>query len=185
MTKVDPKPRLMDSGALWFAVSGGCSMAGVWLGRHAGLRNYAPGAAYRLMVLASLALLVLAGLAAWQLFRRRADSWLLPLAALNLLLLEPGRAGDVATWRLEWGVFGLAWTLIAVLLFTRLLRRTDELQRHIHLEGAAIGLGLALIAATAYALFEQLLPPLRAQWVVMALLLLWWGGWLATARRYR
>jgi hypothetical protein len=30
-----------------------------------------------------------------------------------------------------------------------------------------------------------LLPPLRAHWVTMALLLLWWAGWLRAARRYR
>ena len=43
----------------------------------------------------------------------------------------------------------------------------------------------SLPLAMAYALFEPLLPVLRAQWVTMALLLLWWGGWLATAWRYR
>ena len=63
--------------------------------------------------------------------------------------------------------------------------RTDELQRRIRVDGAAIGLVLALPLAMAYALFEPWLPALRAQWVVMALLLLWWGGWLTTARRYR
>jgi len=135
MAQPDPQPRIIDSGALRFAVAAVGSTVAVWLGRRGGLRVYEPGGTPLLMLLASLALLVAAGLAAWQLFRRREDPWLLPLAAVNLLLLEPGRAGDVVTWRLEWGVL--------------------------------------------------LLPPLRALWVVVALLLLWWVGWIATARRYR
>ena len=127
----------------------------------------------------------MAGFAAWKLARAGVYSWLLPLAAINLLLLQPGRAGDVRTWRLEWGVMGLAWTLAAVLVFARLLRRSDELERRLHLEGAFYGLAFGLVASVVYALFETRLPELRGQWVAVALLLAWWGGFLVTARRYR
>jgi hypothetical protein len=185
MAQINSAPRLGDSGALWFAVAAGGSVVGGRLGQSAGLRSWDSGPAFPLLMLGWLGMLLVVALATWQLVRRRADAWLLPLAALNLLLLEPGRAGDAATWRLEWGVFGMAWSLAAILLFARLLQRTDELQRRIQVEGAAIGLAVALPAALAYALFEPMLPPLRAQWVVLALLLLWWGGWLTTARRYR
>ena len=128
---------------------------------------------------------VVAGLSVWRMVRCRADSWLLPLAALNLALLEPGRAGDAATWRAEWAVGGVAATAAAVALFGRLLARTDELQRHIYVEGAAVGLLMALPLAMAYALFESWLPSLGAQWVTISLLLLWWAGWLISAFRYR
>jgi len=137
------------------------------------------------MLLAGLTSILLAGFAAWKLARAGVYSWLLPLAAVNLLLLQPGRAGDVRTWRLEWGVMGLAWTLAAVLVFARLLRRSDELERRLHLEGAFVALTVGLVGSVVYALFETRLPELRGQWVAVALLLSWWVGTLATARRYR
>jgi hypothetical protein len=182
--------RLADSALLWFALAAVASVASVVLGRTAGLTMAGPDRLAApvhpaILLLTSGATLVLAALATWRLIRVRADAWLLPLAAVNLVLLEPGRAGNPFTWRLEWGVFGVMWTAVAVLLFARLLGRTDELQRRIQLEGAAVGLALALPAAMVYSLFEPLFPPLRAQWVTVSLLLFWWSGWLASARRYR
>ena len=173
------------SGLGWFLVAAAASVAGSGFGRLAGPYSPEPGSTFFVLMASALTALVLAGLATWRIVRCRADSWLLPLAALNLVLLEPGRAGNAATWRTEWGVFGIAWTVAAVFLFARLLARTDELQRRIHLEGAAVGLALAVPLAMAYALLEPSLPPLRAQGVTIALLLLWWGGWSATAWRYR
>jgi hypothetical protein len=184
MAHDDPRPRALDSGPFWFAVASAASLLAAWVGRLAGLQSLRPGSHLALLVLAWLGALVVAGLATWRLIRRRDYPWLLPLAAVSLLLLRPGRV-EVATWRLEWGVFGLAWTLIAVVFFLRLLRKSDELERRIHFEGAAIGIAIAVPAATLYALFEQLLPPLRGQWVAVALLLAWWSGWMVSAIRYR
>ena len=175
----------MMRGLLWFVVSVVGSIGGGLLTQEFG-RHYlvaAPGA-FAMLVAGLLSILV-AGFAAWKLARDGVYSWLLPLAATNLLLLQPGRAGDVRTWRLEWGVMGLAWTLAAVLVFASLLRRSDELERRLHLEGAFFGLALGLVAAVVYALFETRLPELRGQWVAVVLLLGWWGGFLLTARRYR
>jgi hypothetical protein len=182
----DPHRRpLTDSGAVWFAVSALGSLGGVWLSERTLTRYLDPPPGGFAFVLVGLALIFVAGFAAWKLARAGVYSWLLPLAAINLLLLQPGRAGDVRTWRLEWGVMGLVWTLAAVLVFTRLLRRSDELERRLHLEGAFYGLALGLVASVVYALFETRLPELRGQWVAVALLLAWWGGFLITARRYR
>lgn len=182
----DPQPRrLADSGALWFVVSAVGSVGGGWLTQEAGRRYVTPPAGGVAMLVAGLLSILLAGFAAWKLARGGVYSWLLPLAAVNLLLLQPGRAGDVRTWRLEWGVMGLAWTLAAVLVFARLLRRSDELERRLHLEGAFYGLATGLVGSVVYALFETRLPELRGQWVAVALLLSWWVGTLATARRYR
>ncbi len=170
------------TGAGWFVLAALASVGGSVLGRLAGPHNPEPGLTYPLLGASALCVLVIAGLATWRMVRHRADVWLLPLAALNIALLD---SGDAASWRLEWGVCGMALTAAAILLFSRLLVRTDELRRRIQVDGAAVGLVLALPMAMAYALFEPWLPPLRAQWVVMGLLVLWWIGWLTTARRYR
>jgi len=177
--------RASSSGVLWFAVSVAGSLGGVWLAVSVFRQYTNPPPVGFAMVLAGLALIFLAGFAAWRLARASLYSWLLPLAAVNLVLLRPGRAGDVSSWRLEWGVMGLAWTLAAVLVFARLLRRSDELERRLHLEGAFVGLAFGLVASVVYALFETRLPDLRGQWVAVALLLSWWVGYLTTARRYR
>ena len=183
---VDLQPRRFpDAGALWFVVSVVGSVGGGWLTQEAGRRYVNPPPGGGAMLLAGLTSILLAGFAAWKLARAGVYSWLLPLAAVNLLLLQPGRAGDVRTWRLEWGVMGLAWTLAAVLVFARLLRRSDELERRLHLEGAFVALTVGLVGSVVYALFETRLPELRGQWVAVALLLSWWVGTLATARRYR
>jgi hypothetical protein len=179
--------RLSDSGFLWFVVSAVGSVGGGWLTRQAfrDSSGLAVASVGTLLLLAGLALILVAGFAAWRLARAGIYSWLLPLAAVNLLLLQPGRAGDPRTWRLEWGVMGLVWTLAAVLVFAHLLRHSDELERRLHLEGAFYGLAFGLVGSVAYALFEPRLPELRGQWVAVALLLSWWVGTAATARRYR
>jgi len=182
-----PRP-FSDSGPLWCAVSIMGSLGGTWLAQRAvGKASFAqaPAPSDWLMLIAGLASILVGGLAAWWLARAGLYSWLLPLAALNLVLLQPGRAGDSRTWRLEWGVMGLAWTLAAVLVFARLLRRSDELERRLHLEAAAFALAFGLLASVLYALFENRLPELRGQWVAVTLLLSWWVGYLAMARRYR
>lgn len=180
---------LSDSGALWFVISAVGSVGGGWLARRAVssatvVSCHATSGDWT-RLLAGLASILVGGFAAWRLARAGLYSWLLPLAAINLVLLQPGHAGDVRTWRLEWGIMGLAWTLAAVLVFAHLLRRSDELERRLHLEGAFFGLAFGLVASIVYAVFENLLPDLRGQWVAVALLLSWWAGYLAMARRYR
>jgi len=177
------RSEIARSGGLWFVVSAVGSIGGGWLAQQSVARPPTPAGWATLP--AGLALIVLAGFAAWRLARAGLYAWLLPLAALSLVLLQPGRAGDVRTWRLEWGVMGLAWTLAAVLVFARLLRRSDELERRLHLEGAFVALAFGLVASVVYALFETRLPELRGQWVAVALLLAWWASYLVTARRYR
>jgi hypothetical protein len=164
-------------------------VGGAWLARQAVsgatvVSGHAtPGDWARL--LAGLASILVAGVSAWRLARAGLYAWLLPVAAVNLMLLQPGRAGDVRTWRVDWGTMGLVWTLAAVLVYTRLLRRSDELERRLHLEGAASALVAGLLGAVVYALFENRLPELRGQWVAITLLLSWWVGYLSAARRYR
>ena len=185
MLKLDSSARSRHAGGVWFALAAVASVVASSLGRLSGVHSMDPAFPAGLLVAGMLASFVVAGFSIWRVVRCRADAWLLPLATLNLALLEPGRAGNVATWRAEWALFGVAITAAAVALFGRLLARTDELQRRIYIEGAAVGLLMALPLAMAYALFESWLPALRAQWVTMALLMLWWTGWQITAFRYR
>lgn len=173
-----------EGGALWFTVSAVGLAGGGWLQTRAFVDSSSLAPEGVPWLVAGLASILLAGAGTVRLARAGLYAWLLPLAALCLVVLEPGRAGDVRTWRLEWGVMGLAWTLAAVLVFARLLRRSDELERRLHLEGAFFGLALGLVGSVVYALFEPRLPELRGQWVAVALLLSWWVGYLVTSRRY-
>ncbi len=175
----------LASGPFWFAASATSAVAAHAVGLSIGPASLASGPGLFALVAAWHVLLIVSGLAAWRLVRAGQYQWLLPLAAVNLVLLGAGRAGDPRTWRLEWGAFGLLWTLLAVTLFVRLLQRADELERRLHLEGAALGLGVSLLVLITYALFETYLPLLRAQWVAVTLLVMWWLGFLVSARRYR
>ena len=150
------------------------SVGGGWLYRQAFRRRRSGLPAAASLAAAPgrrIALILLAGFAAWKLARAGAYSWLLPLAALNLAA-PPARAAPATsrTWRLEWGVMGLAWTLAAVLVFARLLRRSDELERRLHLEGAFYGLATGLVGLRRLRPLRD--PPpraARAEWVAVAL----------------
>jgi hypothetical protein len=183
---VDDRPHrtLLSPEVLWCVVAAAALITATRLGRAFGL-HYSIDGPWLALFLGQLATLAVAMLATWRLVRLGAYTGLLVLGAVGLLLVEPGRAGDPATWRIEWGVFGVLWTAAAVALFTRLLARQDERARRIHSEGAATGLAIAVSAATAYALFEQVLPPLHAQRVAVALLVAWLLGRLVASRRYR
>ncbi len=171
--------------SLWFAVAVAALFSARHFGRTFGLHYLDLGTSTYLAYFAWLASLVVAVLATWRLARRGAYATLLLLAAAGLVLAAPGRAGDVSTWRTEWAVFGLLWLGVALVLFLRLFLQQDELQRLMHLEGAGLGLTVAIAAATGYALFEPYLPVLRAQWVAGALLVSWWCGWFLASRRYQ
>jgi hypothetical protein len=187
----DGKPRrtLLHPTALWCVGATVALITAIQLGRAFGLQSNLDSpwhdASFVALFLGWLATLAVAALATWRLVRLGAYTGLLVLGAVGLLLVEPGRAGETATWRIEWGAFGVLWTAAAVGLFAWLLARQDELARHIHSEGAALGLAIAVSAATVYALFEQVLPPLAAQHVAVALLVAWLCGRLIVSWRYR
>lgn len=175
----------MARSALWCALAAAALATATRLGRVFGLGYASAEGPNWLLLAAWAASLGVAVLATGRLLKGGAYVFLLPLAALGLALAEPGRAGDPRTWRLEWGVFGLVWTTVGVVLFRKALRGLDELERRVHLEAAGLALPCAVLAAAAYALFETRLPALSAQWVASGLLLTWWLGWLVATRRYR
>jgi hypothetical protein len=184
-----PQRKLIPPSLLWTAVATVALIVALRLGRAFAWRSGSEApwhdAAWTALFAGFLATLAVAALATWRLVRLASYTGLLVVGGVGLLLVEPGRAGDAATWRLEWGAFGMLWAAAAVAVFTWLLARQDERERRIHSEGAAVGLAIAVIAATAYALFEQALPPLDAQRVAISLLAAWLCGRLITARRYR
>jgi hypothetical protein len=189
MIEDEPHRKQIPPAVLWTLVATVALIAELRLGRAFAWRSggEAPwrDPSWLALLLGSLATLAVAALATWRLVRLGSYAGLLTLGAVGLLLVEPGRAGEAATWRLEWGAFGVLWTAAAVAVFLWLLARQDERERRIHSEGAAVGLAIAVGAATAYALFEQALPPLDAQRVTIFLLAAWLCGRLITARRYR
>ena len=189
MADEEPRRTLLHFTLLWCVVATVALITAIRLGRAFGLRSNMDSpwhdASFVALFLGWFVTLAVAVLATWRLVRLGAYTGLLVLGAVGLLLVEPGRAGEAVTWRLEWGVFGVLWTAAAVAVFTWLLARQDELARRIHSEGAALGLAIAVSAATVYALFEQALPPLAAQHVAVALLAAWLCGRLIAARRYR
>jgi hypothetical protein len=161
MASAEPKaPPAAVTSLAWWLLAAVSLVAGTrWLSGPA-VHVYASDPTLRtwslwVLILGWAATIAIASLATWRLVRRSSYVALLPLAALALALVEPGRAGEAATWR------------------------------RVHVEGAAIASALGVLGATSYALFEQLLPPLRAQWVAIALLVAWWLGWTAAAWRYR
>lgn len=172
---------LIRQPVLWLATSVVALVVAHLLARYAGQLNALGTASeYRLSLLAYFGLVVIAGLATWRLATLRSFQLLLPVSAVALLLLDPG-----AQWRLEWAVLGVPWTIVAVLVFLRLVRETDELERRTQFEGTAAALAAGVIGGTTWALFEPWLPSLRPHWVTAALLLAWWLGWARAARRYR
>lgn len=183
MTDDKPARTSLPPELLWCIVAALALLTAIRLGQAFAGRG-SVGGAWLALLLASGATLAVAVLATWRLVRLGSYAGLLVLGGVGLLLVEPGRAGEAATWRIEWGVFGALWTAAAVAVFAWLLSRQDERARRIHAEGAALGLAIAVSVATLYALFEQALPALDAQRVVIALLAAWLCGRLAAARRY-
>ena len=183
MTDDRPARTLPHPELLWCTVAVVALFTAIGLGR-AFAGHGGDGGSRLALLLAWAATLAVAPLATWRLVRLGSYASLLVLGAVGLLLVEPGRAGEAATWRIEWGVFGALWTAAAVAVFAWLLARQDERARRIHAEGAALGLAIAVGAATVYALFEPALPALDAQRVVIGLLAAWLCGRFVTARRY-
>jgi hypothetical protein len=185
--------------------SGGSTLAGVtalaslgllsWVAPGLGLSSIAPEPA-RARLLWGLALLTfaVATVALVALLRRRAYRWLAAAATLALVAFDPGQYPTGRDWSL--GHRGPAWRLVHVALEFALfgaaaaavawmVRHTDELEQRVNLQALGFAFGLTLAVALAWALLEDVLPPLRAAWVVVLMAAGWVGGAALVARRYR
>ncbi|MEJ2514831.1 MAG: hypothetical protein P8080_05215 [Gammaproteobacteria bacterium] len=74
----------------------------------------------------------------------------------------------------------------ALFLLMRHIAAMDELQRLIHLQAAAFGLGLTVVAGLAAGSLEAFggLPPVSLVWAVPCVAVGWIIGLAATAKRY-
>jgi hypothetical protein len=167
------------------------SILAAWhLGAQAGLSQYT--ARYGWLVALWIACQLAAAAAVFQVYRRGGYAWLAVLAAIAVPLFDPGRYPAEARWlwrglpwRLVWGGYVLLLLLAALWAVCRLVRRTDELERHVNKEALAIAFGATVVLVLAWALFEELLPPLRPGYVVVLMVAGWLAGGALTTWRYR
>lgn len=162
-------------------------VAGLWIGlflvQAFGLRYMEPGRGR--IGLAGLACLALAAVAVTRLARRADYPWLMFVAALALPLFEPQNKPDTLPWRVFSGAYGLVLVLVAAWAFTRMVARTDELERRINHEALAFAFALTLVLVMAWSLLSDVLPPLGGRWVATGMIAAWLVGWNTAARRYR
>ena len=149
-----------------------------------------------LYLAATLALVALAAavVSIVALVRRRGYHWLAAAAALALVAFDPGKYPTGVTWGLGhrgpgWRIFWVTYVFtlltVAVVVVARMVRKTDELEQRVSLHGLALAFGLTLAVALAWALLEDVLPPLRAAHVVALMAAGWIGGTAIAVRRYR
>lgn len=138
-------------------------------------------------VLAGLAAFAFSGLIAYRIVRRREYPWILGLAAVGLLFYEPipGAFGGSVFWRATITLRDLALVGAAAYFLARTMRSADELEQRIQLEALSWSYSVVLVALIAYALAEDVLPPLRGPWVAAALLGSWVVAWVAASIRYQ
>jgi hypothetical protein len=157
--------------------------SGLFLARSFGLRYMEPGRGR--LLLAGLACLVLAAVAVARLVRRADYPWLMLVAVAALPLFEPQNKPDTLLWRVFSGLYGLAIVSFAVWAFTRMVARTDELERRINHEALAFAFAASLVLVMAWSLLSDLLPPISGKWVATVMTAAWLVGWNAAVRRYR
>jgi hypothetical protein len=178
MSREGLAPGVIATGALWL---------GHALLLHAGRHYLDSGWALRVIALGGLAGLVVAGTAVTRLVRRADYPWLMLVAALAIPLFEPQNKPDTLAWRLFSGLYGLVLVVVAAHAFTRMVARTDELERRINHEALAFAFAVSLVGVMAWSLLQvgDLLPQMSGKWVATGMIVAWLAGWNAAARRYR
>ncbi len=169
-------PALVATVGLW---------AGVELLESFGRQYLDPRWSVRILFVCGLLSLLVAGVMTTRLVRRGDYPWLMFVAALAIPLYRPHSKPDVLFWRLFGAAYGLVLVLIAVYAFVRIVARTDERERRINQEALSFAFGVSLVLAMAYALLQELLPPLQGLWVAAGMIACWLVGWNLAARRYR
>lgn len=184
-------------------LSGGSTLAGVtalaslgllaWAAPRIGLASIGIEAA-RARLLWGLVLLAFVGatVSVFVLLRRRAYRWLAAAAAFSLVAFDPGQYPSGVRWpwgglrhRIGWAAYVFVLLTAAIVAVAWMVRRTDELEQRVNLQALGFAFGLTLAVALAWALLEDVLPPLRAAWVVGLMAAGWIGGAALVARRYR
>jgi hypothetical protein len=175
--------RASRPGLFAFATAAVSLPAGVLVLQQAGRHYLEAGSRPRLLF--GLALLALAGSAAFVIARRREYPWLLALAAVVLPFFDPTQAPYGAGFRALVAARDLVLIGASLWFVAQAVRRADELDRRIHLEALSWSYSAVLVALLVQAMAADVLPPLRATWVASLLLAGWVVAWLVTSVRYQ
>ena len=166
------------------------AVVGLWGGLalvlRAGHLSLDPGREFAAAIGGGAFALALAGWMIHRLVRRRDYPWLIFVAAAALPLYRPQNTTDRLAWvRAASVFFALALVVVAVYAFVRMVRSTDELERRVNQEALSFAFAASLVLVMAWSLLQEVLPPLRGNWVATAMVATWLVGWNAAVRRYR
>ena len=179
-----PSERISRAGLVEFLIAVAGLVFGVVTLRQAGL-TYITSTNSKWLLPTGLAALAVCGFALFRIVKRREYPWIVAFAAVALPLYEPSQAPYGLADRVVFAIRDLALLAAAVFFLARALRATDELEHRIQLEGLAWSYSVVLVALIAYALAEDILPPLRGVWVASLMLASWALAWAYTSFRYQ
>ncbi len=100
----------------------------------------------------------------------------------SILLIQ---ANPEAPWRVPLAVAPVVPAIFALAAFLHYLRRMDELQRKIQLEGIGLSFAATAILTFAYGFLENVgFPRVGLIWILPLMVMLWGLGTAIAARRY-
>ncbi len=110
---------------------------------------------------------------------------LLALVVVVSTMLERAEFGGPA--RIGIALLPVAAYAFALTSYLGLIRRTDELQRRIHLEALAIAFPTTAVAVLAAEYLQKAgaIAEIKADYILMTMLVLWGVGFAIAWRRYR
>jgi hypothetical protein len=180
-----PSERASRAGLVEFLTAALCLVVGVAALRRAGLTYLSTLSTKWGSFAVGFTGLLLCGLLLYRLVRKREYPWIIAAAAVALPLFEPAQAPYAQSDRLFLGLRDVVLVGAAFTFVLRLIRASDELDQRIHLRALAWSYGVVFLALVAYALAEDVLPPLRGVWVASAMLGSWVVAWLLTSIGYQ
>lgn len=180
-----PTERASRTGLAEFLGAALCLLVGVAALQRGGLAYLSPLPSNWGPFIVGLSALSLCGFLLYRLVRRREYPWIIGAAAVALPLFEPSQAPYGQADRIVFAFRDLALLAVVFVFLLRVMRATDELEQRIHLRAVAWSYSVVLLTLIAYALAEDVLPPLRGVWVASAMLGSWVVAWLLTSVRYQ
>ena len=179
-----PIGRASRLGLAEFAVAAASLPLAVVLLQRAGV-DYLNKSASLPPLVGGAALLVVVGAALFRIARRREYPWLLAFAAVALPFFDPTQAPYHAPDRVVFAVRDVVLAAAAILFIARSISSADELERRINGEALGWSYTAVVVLLLIQAMAADVLPPLRATWVISALLVSWVAAWVATSVRYQ
>lgn len=158
---------------------------GLLLLRQAGLSYLGEPRSTPRLAAGGMALLVLCGVMAFRIARRREYPWLLALTAVALPFYDPTQAPYDGPFRVVVTVRDLVLILATLGFVAQAMRRADELERRVHFEALAWSNAGILVLLLIQSMAADVLPPLRATWLASAMIGSWVLAWLMASRRYQ